>query len=175
MWAYWDYSSWQSQSAVFLILYTSPSLSSFLWIFLFGDVSMGALFQDTLSLCMPLHIRQKGHRSPFHANTDTYAHRTRESNITHPHTPQLTVRENLMFSAELRLPASISYEEKVRRVSNVSRYNIMYMCVCVCVLVRCEHVCVVCRWSWWSKSFQAASRGLDQVVLCMQLEDACGP
>eukprot|EP00284_Hemiselmis_tepida_P012249 CAMPEP_0174917844 /NCGR_PEP_ID=MMETSP1355-20121228/2719_1 /TAXON_ID=464990 /ORGANISM="Hemiselmis tepida, Strain CCMP443" /LENGTH=719 /DNA_ID=CAMNT_0016162981 /DNA_START=34 /DNA_END=2193 /DNA_ORIENTATION=- len=31
----------------------------------------------------------------------------------------LTVRENLMFSAELRLPGTISYDEKQRRVQNV--------------------------------------------------------
>jgi hypothetical protein len=46
--------------------------------------------------------------------------------ITYIHTYllQLTVRENLMFSAQLRLPESVSYDEKARRVENVSQIHI---------------------------------------------------
>ncbi len=36
----------------------------------------------------------------------------------------LTVRENLMFSANLRLPETISHEEKVRRVEEVSELHL---------------------------------------------------
>ena len=58
-----------------------------------------------------------------------------------PYCEELTVRENITLAAHMRLPKSLSLNEKLDRIEKVMREVDESVCVCVCVCV-CVYVCV---------------------------------